>query len=164
MPRHPVDVIATWANINKTKNILYWNPKIDIEDGIQKTVNWSRIALVAEIIEKYITFDRSLKGSDHPYALTIEEFSRMIKEIRNLEDALGDGVKEPVSGEIPERTNARRSIYSAVKINAGEIISSSMLKIVRHAYGLNPSELKRLIGRKVKVDIDANLPITWDKL
>ena len=88
----------------------------------------------------------------------------MIKEIRNLEDALGNGVKEPVSGEIPERTGARRSIYSAVKINTGEKISSSMLKIVRHAYGLNPSELKKLIGRKAKVDIDANLPITWDKL
>ena len=81
-----------------------------------------------------------------------------------MEDALGDGVKKNVSVEIPERTDARRSIYSAVKINMGEKISSSMLKIVRHAYGLNSSELKKLIGRKVMVDIDANLPITWDKL
>ena len=40
LPRHPADVIATWANINKAKNILSWNPKMDIEDGIQKTVNW----------------------------------------------------------------------------------------------------------------------------
>jgi len=40
LPRHPADVTATWANINKAKNILSWNPKIDIEDGIQKTVNW----------------------------------------------------------------------------------------------------------------------------
>jgi nucleoside-diphosphate-sugar epimerase len=40
LPRHPADVTATWANINKAKTILSWNPKIDIEDGIQKTVNW----------------------------------------------------------------------------------------------------------------------------
>ena len=40
LPRHPADVTATWANINKAKNLLSWNPKINIEDGIQKTVNW----------------------------------------------------------------------------------------------------------------------------
>ena len=122
------------------------------------------VALGAKIIEKHITFDRNLKGPDHPYALTIEEFAQMVKEIRNLEDALGNGIKEPVSGEVPERAGARRSIYSTLKIHRGEKISSDMLKIVRHAYGLNPSELTKIIGRKAKVDIKANLPITWEKL
>jgi sialic acid synthase SpsE len=128
------------------------------------TVPLGAVALGAKIIEKHITFDRNLKGPDHPYALTTEEFGQMIKEIRNLEDALGNGVKEPVSGEIPERTGVRRSIYSMVKIHKGVKISPDMLKIVRHAYGLNPSELKKIIGRKAKVDIKAHLPITWDKL
>ena len=40
LPRHPADVTATWANIDKAKNILSWNPKINIEEGIRKTVNW----------------------------------------------------------------------------------------------------------------------------
>jgi nucleoside-diphosphate-sugar epimerase len=40
LPRHPADVSATWADINKAKNLLSWSPKINIEDGIQKTVNW----------------------------------------------------------------------------------------------------------------------------
>lgn len=128
------------------------------------TVPLGAVALGAKIIEKHITFDRNLKGPDHPYALTVEEFGQMIKEIRNLEDALGNGVKEPVSGEIPERAGARRSIYSKVKIHKGEKISPEMIKIVRHAYGLNPSELKKIIRRKAKVDIKENLPITWDKL
>lgn len=122
------------------------------------------VSLGAKIIEKHITFDRNLKGPDHSYALTVEEFGQMIKEIRNLEDALGNGVKEPVSGEIPERVGARRSIYSAVKIHQGEKISPEMIKIVRHAYGLEPSELENIIGRKAKVDINQNLPITWDVL
>ena len=55
-------------------------------------------------------------------------------------------------------------IYSTVKIHKGEKISREMIKIVRHAHGLNPSELKKIIGRKAKVDIDVNLPITWDVL
>jgi len=128
------------------------------------TVPLGAVALGAKIIEKHITFDRNLKGPDHPYALTIEEFGQMIKEIRNLEDALGNGVKEPVSSEIPERAGARRSIYSTVKIHKGEKISPDMLKIVRHAYGLEPSEANKIIGKKAKVDIDENLPITWEKL
>jgi len=128
------------------------------------TVPLGAVALGAKVIEKHITFNRNLKGPDHSYALTVEEFAQMIKEIRDLENALGNGVKEPVSGEIPERVGARRGIYSAVKIHRGEKISSEMIKIVRHAYGLKPSELENIIGRKAKVDIDKNLPITWDKL
>jgi sialic acid synthase SpsE len=128
------------------------------------TVPLGAVALGAKIIEKHITFDRNLKGPDHPYALTVEEFGQMIREIRNLENTLGNGVKEPVSGEIPERAGARRSIYSTVKIHKGEKISPEMIKIVRHAYGLNQSELKKIIRRKAKVDIKANLPITWDVL
>ncbi|MCJ7790471.1 MAG: N-acetylneuraminate synthase family protein [Candidatus Atribacteria bacterium] len=128
------------------------------------TVPLGAVTLGAKIIEKHITFDRNLKGPDHSYALTVEEFDQMIKEIRNLEDALGNGVKEPVSGEISERVGARRSIYSVIKIHQGEKISPEMIKIVRHAYGLKPSEADKIIGRKAKVDIDANLPITWDVL
>jgi len=128
------------------------------------TVPLGAVALGAKIIEKHITFDRNLKGPDHPYALTVEEFGQMIKEIRNLENALGNGVKEPVLGEIPERIGARRSIYSAVKIHQGEKISPETIKIVRYAYGSEPSKANKIIGRKAKVDIDENLPITWDKL
>ena len=128
------------------------------------TVPLGAVTLGAKIIEKHITFDRNLKGPDHSFALTVEEFDQMIKEIRNLEDALGNGVKEPVSGEISERVGARRSIYSAIKIHQGEKISPEMIKIVRHAYGLKPSEAKKIIGREVKVDIAENLLITWDVL
>lgn len=128
------------------------------------TVPLGAVALGAKIIEKHVTFDRNLKGPDHPYALTVEEFGQMIKEIRNLEVALGNGVKEPTSGEIPERAGARRSIYSTVRIHKGEKISPEMIKIVRHAHGLNPSEVNKIIGRKARIDIDENLPITWDKL
>jgi sialic acid synthase SpsE len=128
------------------------------------TVPLGAVTLGAKIIEKHITFDRNLKGPDHSYALTVEEFGQMIKEIRNLEDALGNGIKKPTPTEISERVGARRSIYSAIKINRGEKISSEMIKIVRHAYGLKPSEAKKIIGREVKVDIAENLPITWDVL
>ena len=128
------------------------------------TVPLGAVALGTKIIEKHITFDRNLKGPDHSYALTVEEFGKMIKEIRNLENALGGGIKKPVLNEIPERIGARRSIYSKVKICRDQKISPEMIKIVRHAYGLKPSEANKIIGRKAKVDIEENLPITWDVL
>jgi len=112
------------------------------------------------------TFDPSWIDNERMLFTSFENFRfqvQMIKEIRNLEEALGNGIKKPTPTEILERVGARRSIYSAVKIHKGEKISPDMLKIVRHAYGLNPSELKKIIRKKARVDINENLPITWDK-
>jgi len=77
------------------------------------------VALGASVIEKHITFNRNLKGPDHPFALEVEEFSEMIKKIRELEKALGDGKKRPVLEELPERKFARRGLYAKSDISKG---------------------------------------------
>lgn len=117
------------------------------------TVPLGAVALGANIIEKHITISRQLKGPDHPYALEVNEFAQMIKEIRNLEKALGNGVKKPVKDEIGERIGARRSLYATTDINKGEIITKDMIKIVRHGYGLPPSQYENIIGKRSKLDI-----------
>jgi len=69
------------------------------------------VALGASVIEKHVTFDRSLPGPDHPFAMTIEEFAEMVRQIRFLEEALGTGEKAPVEAEQAKRQRMRRGIY-----------------------------------------------------
>ena len=83
-------------------------------------VSVASVALGATIIEKHITFDRSLKGPDHSFAMLIKEFSSMIKKIRNLELSLGDGIKKPTKEEILRQKNIRRSIYDMQHKNSSK--------------------------------------------
>lgn len=123
------------------------------------TVAIAAVALGASIIEKHITLDRSLKGPDHPYAMEVEEFKCMAAEIRNLEKALGDGVKKPSLNEMGERTGARRSIYANADIRKGDVITTGMLKLVRHAYGLEPKDLSGIIGKTAMKDLMKDMPV-----
>ncbi|MBI1911713.1 MAG: N-acetylneuraminate synthase family protein [Deltaproteobacteria bacterium] len=128
------------------------------------TIPVAAVALGASIIEKHITFDRGLKGPDHPYAMEVHEFKAMVSEIRNLESALGDGVKRPSRNEMGERVGARRSIYAKVDINEGAVISPEMVKLVRHAYGLEPKDLSLVIGKKALKRVSMNMPVRRDDI
>lgn len=117
------------------------------------------VALGASVIEKHITLDRKAPGPDHPYAMEVEEFKSMVADIRNIEEALGDGVKRPSKAEEGERVGARRSIYARAGMAKGTVITGDMLKIVRHAYGLSPRALGNVIGKKAARDIAVNMPV-----
>ncbi|MBW7956368.1 MAG: N-acetylneuraminate synthase family protein [Deltaproteobacteria bacterium] len=122
------------------------------------------VALGASIIEKHLTLDRNLKGPDHPYAMEVEEFRTMVSEVRNLEKALGDGIKIPSPNEMAERTGARRSIYAKADIPKGEVVTSDKVKLVRHAYGLEPKELGRIIGSVAARDLHKDMPVRSEDL
>ncbi|MDD5171009.1 MAG: N-acetylneuraminate synthase family protein [Syntrophales bacterium] len=72
------------------------------------------VALGATVIEKHVTFNRTLPGPDHPFAMTMEEFGEMIRQVRCLEEALGTGVKEPTASEQAKQERMRRGIYNPV--------------------------------------------------
>ncbi|MBI5232905.1 MAG: N-acetylneuraminate synthase family protein [Deltaproteobacteria bacterium] len=122
------------------------------------------VALGASIIEKHITSSRKLEGPDHPYALEVQEFASMVKDIRHIEKAMGSGVKRPSAPEMGERVGARRSIYAAEDIEAGALLTPRMLKVVRHAYGLLPSDIGRVIGMRARKKIMAHHPIKWEDI
>lgn len=69
------------------------------------------VALGASVIEKHVTFDRSLPGPDHPFAMTMPEFAEMVKQIRLLEKALGTGEKVPSLDELKRQHRFRRGVY-----------------------------------------------------
>ena len=69
------------------------------------------VALGASVIEKHVTFDRDLSGPDHSFAMTLDEFGGMVKQVRLLERSLGTGQKAPTKTEMEKQSRLRRSAY-----------------------------------------------------
>jgi len=118
----------------------------------------------ANIIEKHFTLDRKLEGPDHPYALEPEELEIMVKGIRDVEKALGSGIKNIVDSEKQGLVEGRRSVYAKVNISKGTNITKDMLSILRPAVGIAPKYIDKIIGKKAKKDIKPYEPILWDKI
>ena len=104
--------------------------------GIEVAV--AAVALGATVIEKHFTVDRALPGPDHMASLEPAEFAEMVSAIRNIEQALGDGVKRPSASEARNMPVARKSVVAATAIGAGEVFSDSNLTVKRPGTGLSP--------------------------
>ena len=109
-------------------------------------------ALGASVIEKHFTIDRKLPGPDHKCSLEPEELESMVSQIRNIELALGDGVKSPRKSEIVNRESVRKSIVAKVKIRKGEEFSAENLTTKRPGNGISPMAWDCLIGKKAHRD------------
>lgn len=128
------------------------------------------VALGACVIEKHITTSRKGGSNDDPNSLEINEFKRMVKEIRLAEQTLkASGIKQPVcypnhqNDEVYDRW-ARRSIYAATNIKKGEKLTAEKLTILRPWGGIEPQFFNLLIGKRLKKTVRAREPITWNAL
>lgn len=120
------------------------------------------VALGAKIIEKHYTLNRGMEGPDHAFAIEPDELSKMVKRIREIEMALGDGMKNgPREEEAEFYRNARRSVIAKRGVKKGQVIHSDDLVIKRPGYGIHPSLIDTIIGRVAQMDIEADSPITW---
>jgi N,N'-diacetyllegionaminate synthase len=105
------------------------------------------VALGATVIEKHLTLDRSLPGPDHKASLEPGELKAMVSAIRNIERALGDGVKRPSASESKNAPIARKSLVAACPIRAGEQFSPANLAVKRPGTGISPMRWDEVIGR-----------------
>lgn len=110
------------------------------------------VALGASVIEKHFTLDRTLDGPDHKASLEPEELAAMVKAIRNVNAALGNGIKVPSPSETRNIPIARKSIVAARAIRRGELFSEDNLTTKRPAQGLSPMLWDTLIGAKAERD------------
>ena len=113
-------------------------------------------ALGATVIEKHFTLDRTLPGPDHKASLEPLELEAMVAAIRNIEQALGDGVKRPSAGEALNQSAARKSLVAAHEIRAGETFSAANLAAKRPGTGISPMRWDEVIGRKARRDFAAD--------
>jgi N,N'-diacetyllegionaminate synthase len=105
------------------------------------------VAMGATVIEKHFTLDRTLPGPDHASSLEPEEFKSMVQAIRNIEKAMGDGVKQPSTSERKNISIARKSIVAIKPIKKNEIFSEDNLTVKRPGTGISPMEWDSLIGK-----------------
>lgn len=110
------------------------------------------VALGATIIEKHFTLDRTLPGPDHQASLEPDELVEMVKAIRNIEQALGDGIKRPSPSEQKNMPIARKSIVAARNIQKGESLTEENLAIKRPGIGISPMRWDNLVGRVAEKD------------
>jgi N,N'-diacetyllegionaminate synthase len=117
------------------------------------------VALGATVIEKHFTMDKQMKGPDHNASLEPPELKAMVTAIRNIETALGDGIKRPTPAERKNSAVARRSIVAAIAIKAGEKFTEKNLSVKRPARGLSPMRWDAIIGKTAKRDFQKDEPI-----
>ncbi len=113
--------------------------------GIEVAI--AAVALGACIIEKHFTLSRDLPGPDHKASLEPNELCAMVSAIRNIEAAMGDGIKRPCSSEMKNMAVARKSIVAARLIQPGELFSQDNLAVKRPGTGLSPMTWDALIGQ-----------------
>jgi N-acetylneuraminate synthase len=117
------------------------------------------VARGAKIIEKHITLDVAMDGPDHSASMMPDEFAQMMRDIRNIEIAIGTGVKRPTAAELNTAEVARRSLTVTRDIAAGEIITEDDIAILRPGTGLQPKQLSMVSGQRLAVDIALGSPL-----
>lgn len=128
-------------------------------------ISIAAVALGASVIEKHFTLDRNSVGPDHKFAIEPNELSKMVRGIRDVEEALGDGLKNgPRDEELDMYEKGRRSLHAAKTIKKGDVITDSMLTVKRPGYGVTPINRTLILGRVANVDIEEDAWITWDMI
>ena len=118
----------------------------DHTKGIEVPI--AAVALGATVIEKHFTLDRNMEGPDHKASLEPDELKAMVSAIRNIEQALGDGVKKVTASEKGNIAVARKSIVASRDIKQGETLSEENLTVKRPGTGINPMRWEEVIGQK----------------
>lgn len=122
----------------------------DHTKGIEVPV--AAVALGACVIEKHFTLDKNMPGPDHKASLEPDELGRMVKNIRNIEIALGDGVKRVSESERKNIAIARKSIVARRYIQEGEILTEENLAVKRPGTGINPMQWMEVLGTRAVRD------------
>ena len=134
---------------------------LDIKKSLKTEVGYSdhtisieaslaAVAIGAKVIEKHFTLDKKLPGPDHKSSIEPKDLKQLVKKIRNIEAALGDGKKKISNSEKKNLKIVRKSIFASKNINKGEKFSYYNLTTKRPATGINPMKMQTLIGKKSK--------------
>jgi sialic acid synthase SpsE len=123
------------------------------------------IPIGSVILEKHLTLSKKLKGPDHKFAMEPKEFTEMVKSIRNVEEALGNGIKGLISKEEKEmHLKGRRSLHFSRDINKGEKLTKKDFCIKRPGLGIKPFLLNKIIGLSLKQKVKKDQWVTYKML
>lgn len=152
--QYPTPVEDVNLNVIKTlkekfqRQVGYSDHTIGIEVPI------AAVAMGAQVIEKHFTMDRTMEGPDHKASIEPEKFLEMVRAIRNVELAIGDGIKRPTASEISNIVASRKSIVASRKIKKGEIFCENNISTKRPGNGISPMRWMEIIGKNCNRDFE----------
>jgi N,N'-diacetyllegionaminate synthase len=146
-PMNEVNLRAM-QSINKALDIAVGYS--DHTQGIEVAI--AAVATGAVVIEKHFTLDRNLPGPDHKASLEPAELKAMVTAIRNIEMAMGDGIKRLTPSEAKNKPVARKSLVASREIKAGEVFTADNLTAKRPGTGISPMRWDEVLGKKAPHD------------
>lgn len=161
---YPADPALTNLRVMDTFARAFGTPVGLSDHSTGLTISIAAAARGAACIEKHFTLDRSLPGPDHQASLLPDELRALVTAIREVESALGDGVKHPAPSELPVRDVARKSLVAARDLPGGATLTREDLDVLRPGTGLSPASLPAVVGRRTARAIPHHTPITEDML
>lgn len=130
--------------------------------GIEVPV--AAVALGAEVIEKHFTLDKNMEGPDHKASLEPADLKLMVASIRNIEVALGEGIKTPSPSETKNMAIARKSIHLKHDVEAGHVLTANDLVMKRPGDGISPMKLHDITGKSLNKSLKADTLLKWEHL
>jgi sialic acid synthase len=132
------------------------------DSGIAMAV--AAYVLGARIVEKHFTLNRAMKGTDHAFSLEPQGMEKMVRDLRRLRVACGDGEKRVYETEAAPITKMAKKLVAAHDLPAGHVLTENDITAKSPGDGLPPFELDRLIGRRLKYPVTADLALTFELL
>ncbi len=128
-----------------------FNTKVGYSDHTLGTeVSVAAVAMGARIIEKHLTLDKNMKGPDHSASLEPVEFKVLVRSIRNIEEALGDGVKQPTDDEIKIKKVVRKRVTARCDLSVGHTLSDKDIVFMRGNIGATADAYDLILNKKLK--------------
>jgi sialic acid synthase len=120
--------------------------------------------LGARIVEKHFTLSRAMKGTDHRFSLEPQGLQKMVRDLRRVRTALGDGTKQMYPSETEPATKMQKKLVAATALPAGHALQASDIAAKSPGDGLPPYELDKLVGRTLRHPVAADTPLTFELL
>lgn len=117
-------------------------------------ISLAAVARGAQVIEKHFTLDRNMEGPDHKSSLEPNELRELVRQTREIEQALGDGIKRPTASEWKNRGVARKSLVAAKAIKAGEVFTEENLACKRPGTGVSAWQWYETLGKAATRNYD----------
>lgn len=119
--------------------------------------------LGAKVIEKHFILDKSIGGPDADFSLDVEEFSEMVKHIRNTEKLLGK-VSYEISEKVKNNRKFARSLFVVKDVKVGEVLTSDNVRSIRPGYGMHPEHYYSILGKKFSREVGKGTPLDFDMI
>jgi len=161
---YPAEAAEANLNAMRTMSDAFQTPVGFSDHTLGLEIPIAAVALGACVIEKHFTLDKELPGPDHRASLDPSELVAMVKAIRNVESAMGSGIKAPTESEKNNRNAVRRSLYLDADLATGATLGDGDLIALRPSGGIATDQIDSVVGRRLVRPLTKGARLSWDDL